>query len=626
MAYPDDVPFEGLPLRSRRGRRGGQNRPPGFNSNYPRNHDLSFSSNPNLLSLPFHRKPSLPSPNNPPTHSNNIQRSSEQLAHSAAFSEPGEIRAVADSGENRYEDGEVRRFGAGESYRPFNNRTDGKRSPRPRSPASRPRSRSPAPRTRSPLPRARSPLPRARSPVSRARSPGPRREQGRTPPPGSDSYVPGRASPRRRSRSIDRYRRPSPPPLRADTWRRNERSRSRVRSPPRRGSPPRRASPPPRRASPRRFSPRRDDRGRSPRRDFDARANNRSRSPLARDRDVRPRSPLPRRSPPAGPRGGGNTYRPRSRSPDRRDDRSRGDTYRRPSPPPKGSHSTSAVTSQNPSRRSSPRPASIRGGRDDRSRPQSPQSTPRDQQRRGSPAAERTATPLRSPPRGPAALRQPPSGPSGGRNFTAPNPARAPPLGPSSSRNDIISPPTAPAGPRGYVPGRGGFGSRGGRGGWGQMPPRHVNPSPPPVRAEPSNVPTGPRAGSVSAPSGPSTMTSKPFNPPTGPAAAPTPPRPTLAQNLINTMPPIIPGGRLDPSLSTSSTGLTKELEAHNRKLKEEEDRIREEMRLKQERLRKNLRMWDRHERETRSYELKSDLSERSLKNLAGEGLGGAAF
>jgi hypothetical protein len=91
-------------------------------------------------------------------------------------------------------------------------------------------------------------------------------------------------------------------------------------------------------------------------------------------------------------------------------------------------------------------------------------------------------------------------------------------------------------------------------------------------------------------------------------------------------MPPVVPGGKLDPSLTPLTTGVTKELEPHHRRLKEEEERLREEMRLKQERLRKSLRVWDRLERDTRAYELKSDLSERSLKNLAGEGLGGAAF
>lgn len=245
-----DVSFGSLSLRPRRNRRGGQGR------RRPRND--SHQPNPNLEPIA-----NLRFPNNLTTHSPSHHSSSEQTARSRAIVEPGETSSVADHPVNRYEDGEVRRFGAGESYRPFN-RGDRERSPHPRSPA---------PRARSPLPRARSPLPRARSPAARARSPLPRRERGRTPPAGSDSYVPGRASPRRRSRSIDRYRRVSP--VRADTWRRQDRSRSRARSPPRPRSP-RRPSPPPRRGSPGRFSPRRDDRidrTRSPRRDYDARQN-----------------------------------------------------------------------------------------------------------------------------------------------------------------------------------------------------------------------------------------------------------------------------------------------------------------------------------------------------------------
>lgn len=141
----------------------------------------------------------------------------------------------------RYEDGEVLRYGAGESYRPFNN---GNRDRSPR--------------------RVRSP------PRDRERE---RDQRPRTPPVASDSYVPGR-SPRRRSRSADRYRGPD----RArdnggESWRRRDSSRVRVRSPVRRPSPPARRSP---RRSPPRYSPapRRDDRfdrARSPRRDFDNR-------------------------------------------------------------------------------------------------------------------------------------------------------------------------------------------------------------------------------------------------------------------------------------------------------------------------------------------------------------------
>lgn len=147
----------------------------------------------------------------------------------------------------RYEDGEVLRYGAGESYRPFNN-------------GNRDRERSPPPR------RARSPL-RTRSPI-RDRD---RDLRARTPPIISDSYVPNR-SPRRRSRSPDRYRGPDRArDMGGESWRRRDNSRARIRSPVRRMSP--RRSP---RRSPGRFSPgpRRDDRfdrARSPRRDFDIR-------------------------------------------------------------------------------------------------------------------------------------------------------------------------------------------------------------------------------------------------------------------------------------------------------------------------------------------------------------------
>ncbi len=91
-------------------------------------------------------------------------------------------------------------------------------------------------------------------------------------------------------------------------------------------------------------------------------------------------------------------------------------------------------------------------------------------------------------------------------------------------------------------------------------------------------------------------------------------------------MPPIVPGGKLDPASSTMFTGLTKDVEPHHRKLKEEDDRLREELKVKQERLRKSLRIWDKLERESKAWELKSDLSGKSVQNLAGEGLGGAAF
>jgi len=73
-------------------------------------------------------------------------------------------------------------------------------------------------------------------------------------------------------------------------------------------------------------------------------------------------------------------------------------------------------------------------------------------------------------------------------------------------------------------------------------------------------------------------------------------------------------------------TGIIKELEPHHRRLKEEEERLRVDVDLKREKLRKQLRSWDKLERESKAFELKSDLSEKSLKNIAGEGMGGAAF
>ncbi|KAK0705198.1 hypothetical protein B0H67DRAFT_649554 [Lasiosphaeris hirsuta] len=161
------------------------------------------------------------------------------------------------------------------------------------------------------------------------------------------------------------------------------------------------------------------------------------------------------------------------------------------------------------------------------------------------------------------------------------------------------------------------------------MPPRHlpgtsVSPTIPPTG--PSGIPTGPRAASSSSAGVSPSLGAKPFNPPTGPAAHNVAPRPTLSQSLMSTMSPILPGGKIDPTSIPLTTGVIKDLDPHHRKLKEEEERIREELKNKQEKLRKYLRNWDKLERESKAFELKSDLSEKSLKNLAGEGLGGAAF
>lgn len=95
---------------------------------------------------------------------------------------------------------------------------------------------------------------------------------------------------------------------------------------------------------------------------------------------------------------------------------------------------------------------------------------------------------------------------------------------------------------------------------------------------------------------------------------------------MLAGMTPIIPGGKLDPFMTPITLGVTREIEPHYRKLREEEERMREDLRIKQERLRKSLVVWNKHERESRAWEIRSDLSEKSMKNLAGEGMGGAAF
>ncbi|CAK7272188.1 hypothetical protein SEPCBS57363_005005 [Sporothrix epigloea] len=209
-------------------------------------------------------------------------------------------------------------------------------------------------------------------------------------------------------------------------------------------------------------------------------------------------------------------------------------------------------------------------------------------------------------------------------------------------------------------------GPAGGRGDGGSgIPtgPRSTPGGPPNSSANGSNGPNGRSRGG--SPSGP-----RPFNPPTGPASqqqgnqqqqvqspgmngdrgnyhrdprdrewdrdrdrdrdrpgrgglAMSSSTPTVAQQAMANMPVIIPGGKLDPLLHT---GILPDLLPHYQRLREEEERIRAEVDVKQDRLRKQLRSWDRMEREARSFKLKSDLSEKSLKTIAGEDLTGAAF
>ncbi|KAK8039413.1 hypothetical protein PG993_007824 [Apiospora rasikravindrae] len=386
----------------------------------------------------------------------------------------------------------------------------------------------------------------------------------------------------------------------------------------------------------------------------------RSRSPLDRDRgrDFRDLRDRERRSPgrrPSPPGSRTNNFRRRSPSMDRRDDRF-GPPSRRQSPP-RESAVSSAIQSRDISRRTSPHPISARS--DDRSRPQSPlPSRPlsrsshhapgRDRSPvRGPPAVDSTTTPARSPPRGPAGYRAPPTGPrDNGRDMRDSRDSReqrresvsasqsrpAPvPAGPSG-RHDMPSPSNPPSGPRGFATSRGGgFGRGGGRGSnWGTtIQSRNIPPAngPASATAASNNIPTGPRASqtSLSVPSTPVSQP-KPFNPPKGPSADLSTKRLSFAEQLVASLPPIIPGGKVDPSQLPLHTGVLPELQTHFNQLKEEEEKIRIDSYAKQEKLRKSLAHWDKLEREAKVMELRSTLSEQSLAKVSGDGVGGAAF
>lgn len=87
-------------------------------------------------------------------------------------------------------------------------------------------------------------------------------------------------------------------------------------------------------------------------------------------------------------------------------------------------------------------------------------------------------------------------------------------------------------------------------------------------------------------------------------------------------MPQIIPGGRIDPT----ATGMTPDVTLHMKKLEEEEDPLRAKLYAKEETLRQSLKQWDKLSRESAAMSLRSELSERHVRQLAGEGVGGAAF
>ena len=227
------------------------------------------------------------------------------------------------------------------------------------------------------------------------------------------------------------------------------------------------------------------------------------------------------------------------------------------------------------------------------------------------------------------------------------------------NRTENTAPVAPPSGPRGYVPSaRGSYSIRGGRGSfsndrigrpdtsaWGSAPSSRPAAEAPvrstPLVSRPAQTPTL----SPSIPSGPAAAV------PTGPAAgiptgprAGVPSRPALqhSSSVYNTrpntvtssnsgprphpamanLPQIIPGGRIDPTAS----GIPGEIAARLKKKEEEAEILREELHAKQEKLRQSLKGWDKLSRDSSSMGLKSELSERHVRMLAGEGVGGAAF
>lgn len=84
----------------------------------------------------------------------------------------------------------------------------------------------------------------------------------------------------------------------------------------------------------------------------------------------------------------------------------------------------------------------------------------------------------------------------------------------------------------------------------------------------------------------------------------------------------IIPGGKIDPTAS----GVTPDVAARLKKREEEEQALRDDLKAKEEKLRDSLNNWDKLSRESSSMALRSELSERHVRMLAGEGVGGAAF
>ncbi|EEY17551.1 conserved hypothetical protein [Verticillium alfalfae VaMs.102] len=85
---------------------------------------------------------------------------------------------------------------------------------------------------------------------------------------------------------------------------------------------------------------------------------------------------------------------------------------------------------------------------------------------------------------------------------------------------------------------------------------------------------------------------------------------------MLAGMPPIIPGGKIDPAMLPTSLGVTRELEPHYRKLKAEEEKLRHDLDAKQDKLRQGLAVWDRLELESKAWKTRVDFNEQSMMGL----------
>lgn len=92
----------------------------------------------------------------------------------------------------------------------------------------------------------------------------------------------------------------------------------------------------------------------------------------------------------------------------------------------------------------------------------------------------------------------------------------------------------------------------------------------------------------------------------------------TLAQKEMASMPTVPPGGSgtITPELYMQLHGVTPALQPHYRKLKEEEEKIRANLAKSEIKVRAALREWERLDRESEMWHIKSEASAQSLQKL----------